>query len=481
VAGQSFILNDREQAISRSYGTVLLDILRDDLGLTGTKEGCREGDCGACAVLLGNPQPQGIRYQTVNSCLLPVGDVAGRHVVTIEGLNQPDLNPIQNALIEEGAIQCGFCTPGLVVALTGFLLSGAPLSVDDGISALGGNICRCTGYVAIRRAIARLCEQFSEFEQAKEHPSLTRIAALVARGALPRYFLDIPTRLGSLSDIAETRFKRRASGGRSPVWVAGGTDLFVTQADELRDAPLVFLSQRENLQGIRLEDDSCRIGAATPLTTIEASPVIRRIFPDFAQHLARIASVSIRNRATLAGNIVNASPAGDLSVMLLALNSTVVLGRGNQQREILLRDFFRGYKVLDMAPDEVISEIRFPVPQAGAVFHFEKVCRREYLDIASVNSAIQLRVQEGRIIEAHVAAGSVAPVPLYLRKTAAYLRGRPISAATARAAAAVAGSEITPISDIRGSAEYKRALLPRLILAHFFTIFPERIPAEDLV
>ncbi|MDP2914286.1 MAG: FAD binding domain-containing protein [Candidatus Aminicenantes bacterium] len=511
VAGIIFFLNDREQAVSRSRGAVLLDVLREDLGLTGTKDGCREGDCGACLVLLGIPQPDGIRYQTVNSCLLPLGDVAGRHVVTIEGLNQPNINPIQQALLDEGAIQCGFCTPGLVIALTGFLLSGVPLSADNGIAALGGNICRCTGYVSIRRAIARLCEQFRDLEPARELSSSARITALVMRQVLPRYFFDISARLrgleaaemnprvksGALTRDLNTRLSAAEADpqtkpgapaaapgeeheARSPILVAGGTDLFVTQADQLRDAELMFLSQREDLQGIRIEDNFCCIRAATPLTAIEASPIIRRLFPDLGRHFARIASLPIRNRATVAGNIVNASPAGDLSVMFLALNATVVLARGKRQRRIWLRDFFRGYKTLDMAADEMIVEIRFPVPDAATRFDFEKVGRRVHLDIASVNSAIQLRVRDDRIVEAHAAAGSVAPVPLYLRNTVAFLQGQPISAATARAAAAVAGSEISPISDVRGSADYKRALLQRLLLAHFLTMFPGRIREEDL-
>ena len=477
MVSKSIILNDREQAFFRNSGTVLLDVLRDDLGLTGTKDGCREGDCGACLVLLGTPRPEGISYKTVNSCLLPVGDAAGCHVVTIEGLNQPDLSPVQLALIEEGAIQCGFCTPGLIVALTGFLLSGAPVSEADGIAALGGNICRCTGHVAIRRAIARLCGQFRDLDPKDGQSSSARIAALVSRQVLPPYFLDIPARLRGL-DAAHTAEEKHET--RPPVLVAGGTDLFVTQADKLRDAELTLLSRREDLQGIRIEGDACCIGAATPLAAIEASPVIRRMLPDLDRHFVRIASVSIRNRATLAGNIVNASPAGDLSIILLALNATVVLVRGKRKRKVLLRDFFRGYKVLDMAADEMITEIRFPVPDAATRFNFEKVSRREHLDIASVNSALQLRIQDDRIVEAHVAAGSVAPVPLYLQKTSTFLQGQPISAATARAAAAVANGDISPISDVRGSADYKRALLPRLILAHFLAMFPGRIHEEDL-
>jgi xanthine dehydrogenase small subunit len=473
---KSFILNDREQAVSQSRGAVLLDVLREDLGLTGTKDGCREGDCGTCVVLLGSPQPDSISYQTVNSCLLPMGDVAGRHVVTIEGLNQPDLSPVQKALLDEGAIQCGFCTPGLVIALTGFLLGGAPISEADGIAALGGNICRCTGHVSIRRAIARLCGQFPDLEPDQGLSASARIAALVERGVLPPYFLNIPDRLRSLAVTAATQKGKT----RSPVLVAGGTDLFVTQADKLRDADLTFLSQRGDLHGVRIEGDVCCIGAATPLTAIETSPIIQRWIPDLGRHFIRVSSRPIRNRATVAGNIANASPAGDLSVMFLALNATVVLARGTKQREIRLRDFFRGYKILDMAANELIVEIRFPVPDAATHFNFEKVARRDHMDIASVNSAIRLRIKNDRIVEAHVAAGGVAPVPLYLRKTSTFLQGRPISAATAREAAAVAGGETSPISDVRGSADYKRALLPRLILAHFLSLFPEHIREEDV-
>jgi len=480
ISSNSFFLNDREREVSQSSGTVLLNVLREDLGLTGTKDGCREGDCGTCMVLLGTPLPEGIGYQTVNSCLLPIGDAAGRHVVTIEGLNQPDPGPVHQALIEEGAIQCGFCTPGLVIALTGFLLSGASKTTADGIAALGGNICRCTGYVAIRRAITRLCEQFPDLEPAEGLSPSARVAALVERGVLPRYFLDVPARLrGSIeASAAETSGKDREA--RYPVLIAGGTDLFITQADSLRDAELTFLSRREDLHGVRLEGDLCCVGATTPLAAIEESPVIRRLLPELGRHFERIASLPIRNRATVAGNIVNASPAGDLSVMFLALDATVVLARGTGRRTIRLRDFFRSYKVVDMAADEMIVEIRFPVPDAATRFDFEKVSRRVHLDIASVNSAMRLRLQDDRVVEAHVAAGSVAPIPLYLRKTSAFLRGQPIAAATARAAAAVAGSEISPISDVRGSADYKRDLLRHLISVHFLTMFPERIREEDL-
>jgi xanthine dehydrogenase small subunit len=523
----AFLLNDRERSVNGSCGTVLLDVLRENLGLTGTKDGCREGDCGTCLVLLGTPRPNGVVYDAVNACLLPLGEAEGRHVVTVEGLNQPELTPVQQALVDESAIQCGFCTPGLVVALTGFLLGGAAPTEAEGTAALSGNICRCTGHVAIRRTITRLCQQFQGLETMGKPSSTARIEALVDRGVLPRYFLEVSSRLqrlftarpfaaemrariinpgadtavanpgkkpgspadargiadapsSAVAEIVPAKVEGEEGEACSPILVAGGTDLLVTRADELAAAELTFLSRREDLQGLRVEGGHCRIGAATSLSAIEASPVIRGLFPDWGRPFDRIASRPIRNRATIAGNIVNASPAGDLSVMFLALNAAVVLAHGDRKRTVALRDFFRGYKVLDLAADEMIAEILFPVPDAVTHFNFEKVSRRDHLDIASVNSAIRLTVRDDRIVEAHAAAGSVAPIPLYLKKTSAFLGGRPIAAATARGAAAEAGNEISPISDVRGSAEYKRALLPRLILAHFLRLFPDRVREEDL-
>lgn len=475
-----FLLNDREQSISHSRGTVLLDVLREDLGLTGTKDGCREGDCGSCLVLLGTPGSEGVAYRTVNSCLLPLGEAAGRHVVTIEGLNQSKLSPAQQALVDEGAVQCGFCTPGLVIALTGFLLDGAAMTEADGVAELGGNICRCTGHVAIKRAIARLAELFRDLERAGGPSSPARIAALVERGVLPPHFLEAPARLRAMAKTVMVKKGALPHASELAPLVAGGTDLFVTQAEKLRGTEPEFLARRDDLRGISVLGASLRIGAATPLNEIEDSPLIHSHFPDWAPHFARVASRPIRNRATIAGNIVNASPAGDLSVMGLALDATLVVAKGWSKRTVALRDFFRGYKVLDLAFDEMIAEIRIPLPAAGTRFDFEKVARRERLDIAGVSSAVRLRVRDGVIVEAHAAAGSVAPIPLYLRKTSAFLLAMPVSAQTAREAAAMAASEIAPISDVRGSAAYKQALLPRLILAHFLKLFPDRIREEDL-
>lgn len=431
----TLLLNGEAVESNLPEGTVLLDFLRRHRGLTGTKEGCREGDCGACLVLLGEPRGPELYYRPVNSCLLPLADAAGRHVVTIEGLNAPALTPLQQVFVEEGASQCGFCTPGFIVALTAFLLSSPRWDVDAALDALAGNICRCTGYLAIRRAVEQVLASLGAMPA-------HRLPRLVAQGWIPPYFLDAPVRVPA------------ASPGRDGVPVAGGTDLFVQRPESLVAAELNLLSRREELRGVTVRDGRCRIGAATPLADLEDAPPV----PELAGVFRLIASRPIRHRATIGGNLVNASPIGDLSVLLLALNASAVL----PGREVPLRDFFAGYKKLNKRSDELVLAVSFPVPEPGSVFSFEKVSRREHLDIASVNSAMLAAVQGGRVSSACLSAGGVAPIPLYLPQASAAL-----VAGGARAALEAAMTEIAPISDVRGSADYKRRLLRRLLTAHF--------------
>ncbi len=211
-----------------------------------------------------------------------------------------------------------------------------------------------------------------------------------------------------------------------------------------------------------------------------ASPVLGAALPFLAGHLLRVSSTQVRNRATVGGNIVNASPIGDLSVMLLALDADIGLLLGDRARQLKLRDFFLGYKKLDLQPGEVAAWVSVPVRQDGVRFHFEKVARRRHQDIASVNSAIGLETAGERIVAAHAAAGGVAPVPLFLMEASALLAGQEVSPALVREFLAAADREIAPINDVRGSAAYKRALLRRLLFAAFLELFPDRVHAGDL-
>ncbi|GKT06707.1 FAD binding domain-containing protein [Desulforhabdus sp. TSK] len=468
----AFILNRDDVSTSWPAERMLLDFLRQERRLTGTKEGCREGECGACTVLLGKLEGESLRYRPVNSCLLPMGEVAGAHVVTIEGLNGEGLTPVQQALVDAGAVQCGFCTPGIVVALTGYFVNADRWEAQEAVSSLDGNLCRCTGYLSMKRAVSSLCSALQPpWKNSRDvSPAMeARLEGLVQCGLLPGYFLDIPRRLTLLREQGEhvLPFDPRES---TPV--AGGTDFFLQHRADDGRPKLFFLSSREDLRGIHIHDGVCRIGAATTVEEMVRSEVLAAILPHVKEHLGLFGTTAIRARATVGGNLVNASPAADVAIILLALGATVGLAEGKKRRQVALKDFFKGYKLLDKAPDEWVEWVQFPLPSRNAAFHFEKVSRRPRGDVAGVNSAILLEVDGGVIRHAHLSVGGVAPVPFYLAETVKFLEGSELTLEVVSEAAAVAQGEISPISDVRGSADYKRLLLRQLVLAHFLTLYP---------
>lgn len=461
----NFILNQHvittEQPASRS----VLDLLRGELALTATKEGCHEGDCGACSILLGTLRDGVVEYRAVNSCLLPLGTVAGHHLVTVEGLTTTDKgNPIQQALVEEGGVQCGFCSPGMVVALTGYLLNAPRLDATAAVEALDGNLCRCTGYMGIRRAAARLETLFP----GGLPPKGERVAYLITLGVLPPYFAAIPQQLATIPRPGLLPLAR-------PITVAGGTDLFSHPNPRLQAAALHFLSEDEGWQGIHIEDGECHIGAATTIETLLESALLAEHLPHWHQHLARIASTPVRDRATVAGNLVNASPIGDLTILLLALDARLLLEREGAQRELPLAGFFLGYKQLALKPDELVREIIVPVAESPLLFNFEKVALRDYLDIATVNTALSLQREGDDITSVRLSAGGVGAVPMLLPRTATALEEGPLSREQLQRILNLAMAEVDPIDDVHGSAEYKRRLLRRLILAHLLELVPDLV------
>ena len=539
-ASTRFILNDREVETGASAGLLVLDFLREHERMTGTKEGCKEGDCGACAILIGVLEGDAVRYQPVTSCLVPLAEVHGKHVVTIEGCNLAGLNPVQEAVVEFGGTQCGFCTPGIVVSLHGLLLdSGKGLSLDDVKYALSGHLCRCTGYRSLKDCAATLERDLGD--RLRANIGASRVPALTAAGALPRYFTTIPERLRALyaartvaspapaTSRAATTTPGSAEGALPPTiperrdgspdaaslspasgapaarsrhpdtdrtspparaaspattgsWalellIAGGTDLYVQQGETIPERPVTVLGQRADLKGIRRAGGYFRVGALTTFEEFGTDPAVIEAIPAIASFNHLIASWQIRNRATLAGNIVNASPIGDFTALLLALDARVVLEGGGTRRSVPLKEFYRGYKQTGLHRGELLTEVAFAAP-AGARVNFEKVSKRTCLDIASVNSACSIRCTGDTIDDAHFSLGGVAPIPLYLREAAAAMRGRRLDVETAWEAVRLSQREIAPISDVRGSAEYKRLLARQLIIAHFVTLFPDRFTAE---
>lgn len=451
-------------------GTVLLDYIRYHNHLHGTKIGCREGDCGACTVLIGEVKNDQLTYQSMTSCLLPIGNAQGKHVVTIEGINMEGLNPVQQAMADEGATQCGFCTPGFVMSLAGFCLSDKEPSNQNAIAAVDGNICRCTGYKSIERAaykIATLLQQRNG-ETPTQFVSDHKI--------LPSYFSGIKERLEKLTNAPQTNGLPTANC-QLLTFLGGGTDLYVQKHDEMThpeaSGSIGFLFDTPVLNGIQKEGTRCLIGPSVTVSDLKQSPIIQDAFPKFQQYAKLVSSTPIRNMATIAGNFVNASPIGDFTIFFLALDAQLILQNGDQQRTLPLRKFYKGYKQLDKQPEEHIAQIQIELPGTNSLFHFEKVSKRTNLDIASVNSAIHLIMDGNTISNAGLSAGGVGPVPLFMQKTSAFLIGKSISEELVEQTIELAQTEISPISDARGTADYKRLLLSQLIKAHFITLFPK--------
>lgn len=408
--------------------TLLLDLLRDDARLTGTKLACGEGDCGSCTVLVGELRGGAVVYRALCACLLPMAAVHGTHVVTVEGL--PDCG-LQDLLIEEGAVQCGFCTPGLLMSLAGQLLNGG-----DPAEAVVGNLCRCTGGPAIQRVLARL-------------PQLR-----------PPRLPDAADRLRTLAPLDEPP-------GSRPV--AGGTDAYVARAPSADDRHLAC-SQR-----VERTADGLRVPAAT---TVEQ---LRSALPEVHEALARFGSAQLRHRASVGGNLAGASPIADLSVILLALGAAVVLRDATgAQRTLPLEDFWTGYRTTALRGGELIDAVLVPALRPTSKVSVEKVSRRAQVDVASVNSTAVADVTGGVLRNVRISAGGVAPRVVLLPRTAAALDGIILTAPGAVRAARIAEQEVAPISDARGSADYKRLLLRQLVIAHVERLLPGTVVPGDL-
>lgn len=440
-----FVLNDEWVTTGCAGGMTALDWIRDKRGLKGTKEGCREGDCGACTVVMGKPSPRGMDYGAVCSCLLPMASVHRCHLVTVEGLGN-ELTPFQRAFYEEGASQCGFCTPGMIMSLTGFLLGDRELTAGNALESLDGNICRCTGYAAVRRGVNSVMSSIP-------HRFDNRLEMLIEQGHVPDYFRCVPGLIPSIGD-------REISG--AGILTAGGTDLYIHPDDRLLAGEPRFVSSLGLPDSVEISRDRVVVGGAATVETIGRSPVIRGLFHGHSDFFSRISSTQIRRVATLGGNIMNGSPIADLAVLFLALGATVHCG----ELAVPLSEFYVGYKEFAVPKGTIITSLSFPVPPEGSFLSALKVCKREYLDIASVNSAALLTMKDGKVAGAALAAGGVAPFPLLLRKTSSFLKGRELTGETVDEAMALSAEEVSPISDVRGSADYKTLLLQAQIRAH---------------
>jgi carbon-monoxide dehydrogenase small subunit/xanthine dehydrogenase small subunit len=449
-----FSVNGRPVEAAVDGGRRLLDVLRLDLGLTGAKEGCGEGECGACAVLIDG--------ELANSCLVPVGQAAGREVLTIEGLARDgQLAPVQAAFLERGGTQCGMCTPGMLLAAQALLASGRPSGDADIREAIAGNLCRCTGYTKIIEAIEAVDDDGGA---PAAIPPDAGVREPVLAGTGPT---DTEPALVRATSLPDALARLAADPRLRPI--AGGTDLMVeTAADPARRRPLLDLSGLDELRGITVAHDELVLGALTGWEELLRSPFVHAALPVLAEVAASMGAVAIRNRATIGGNCVTASPAGDLLPVLLVTDARMEMAGPQGTRTVAADAFWTGYRRTALGPGELLVAIRIPLVP-GRVVRFRKVGTRRALAIAKVLLAVAWVPAEddgaglAAWRDARVALGSVAERPVRAPGTEAVLEGRVPSPTLAAEAARAVEAEITPIDDVRSTAAYRRAVTGRVL------------------
>jgi xanthine dehydrogenase small subunit len=457
---RSVTLNGAQTALTGvDPHTNALDWIRAQ-GLTGAKEGCAEGECGSCAILVARPGTTSpTQWLAINACLIPALALEGQEVVTVEGLGSPDaLHPVQRELAERGGSQCGYCTPGFVCSMAaeyyrpdrsapaGDRRAPAATTGFD-LEALSGNLCRCTGYRPIRDAALALgAPEAGDWMAARTQaaPPMPTTSGM-AHGAGLIHPADLDEALVLLAEHPEA------------VVVAGSTDWGVEVNLRGARAPLlVALDRIPELRELADDDAWLTLGAALTLTELEQRLAGR--IPLMAQLLPRFGSRLVRNAATMGGNLATASPIGDSPPVLLALRAELVLAAADGQRVVTIDDFFTGYRQTVLRPGELIVAVRVPHPLA-AVTWFEKVAKRRVDDISSVAVALALDFEDGRVSRASIGLGGVAATPIRARATEQVLLGRRWDPATVEEAAAILATEGSPMDDHRASAAYRRATL----------------------
>ena len=470
-----YVNGERREIRGASVFQPLATYLRDELGLTGTKVVCSEGDCGSCTVLLGRPRSASIEYRSLCSCVQFVFQADGCHVVTVEGLgSNGGLDPVQEALVQHHGTQCGFCTPGIVMSIHALLETDPILSESRLRQGLVGNLCRCTGYDPIVRAglqietgrTQRMNQLFNSSAMLAEL-ALARVQHVFVESAGKAFFK--PTAIADAVHFKSTH--------PDCVIISGGTDLGVQVNKGVREIKTTLSTAAlPELSSLSISDNEIVAGANLSISELEAA--VTDAIPEYAAMIARFGSPQIRNVATLGGNIANASPIGGTMPALFVLHAQVELSGAKGSRWIDMNDFYIGYKQTVAASDELISRVSIPRLGSGEVLRLYKVSKRQDLDISTFSAAFWLKLSGRTIQDIRIAYGGVAERIVRMPNTEAHLKGRELSVEAFESAGEKALSEISPISDVRGAAEYRNLLAANILRKLYYDLDADRKQAS---
>ena len=433
----NIIINGKKETVKNvDHDITLLDWLRNNLKMTGTKEGCAEGDCGACSVIIN--QENNSNLKPINSCLVRVGQVIGKNIVTIEGLgDDKDPHPLQVAFSQENASQCGYCTPGFIISGVSLLNSDKDINDNTINDAFSGNLCRCTGYSPILKAIKKVAKDKVKIKQ-KYFKEETLDIKL---GNVTYYH---PLKIEELKNLTKIKnFK----------FLAGGTDLNLQRpiVNE-KENSIISLSSIEELKKIKIFNNKILLGSSVTIETF--LELVKDKIPEMIEILKRFGSPLIRNQATIGGNLCTSSPIGDLAPVLLVLNSKLNIFGKDGQESIPINKFFKGYRKNILKKDQILVSLEIPIPSKSNKLFFWKLSKRFDQDISTISLAINIKTQNQIIKDLYIAAGGVAEIPKDLNELSRKMINKNIDQAIKLAIDNI-DNYIRPISDLRGTSVYR--------------------------
>ena len=459
-----FILNDKLIKVKDCDTNVtVLDYLRNYKKLTGTKEGCASGDCGACTSVIVELNANKLKYKSVNTCIMFLYNLHGKQLITIEHLEDKKLHPTQQAMIDNDGSQCGFCTPGFVMAMFGMYKNKIKPTNNNIDEYLAGNLCRCTGYKAIKNATKKMYSYGNKDKFSSNEKKITTLLKTINKNDVliinDKKEFYIPITLKSLIKRSQKKSNFR--------FLSGGTDLSLEVTKQNKDInSIIYLGNNKDLNYINITKNYLHVGAATPINDL--IPKLKNIYPSFANMFYRYGSIQIRNVATIGGNLASASPIGDSSPALLALNCSLII-QGNKQREININSFFKGYRKTTLKNNEFIKEIKIPILNKY-IFKCYKVSKRFDDDISGIFVAFFIKLNKNLIIDIKIAFGGMAETPKLAIKTQKFLIGKKFNFNNILKSKNIIENEFNPISDMRASSQYRKIVSKNLLERFYLEI-----------